>query len=287
MSDSTILPDFSIQTIVEEANDGIIIVANISDTEDAIDAVFANRAMEKMSGYSRQQLLANPSPTILGTKTTLATSRQIKQHLVSKTPFQCRLLSSGKSGEDYWVEQSIIPISNPLGVITHMAAVQRDITQFIQLETALGGIISPCHHDLPSELQAFQQALDREWHRANRHHTTFTVLSVRLQPPSRQTVPANEHLASISCLLQNQFRKEDTIKCINSLEYAALLPETDRVLANSVINRLQSSLTKVIELRGYTMATGLAELELLDQQASVVLERAQTQMQKNRHLHID
>lgn len=117
-----------LETLVESANDGIIITK--ADLENpGPEVIYVNEAFTRISGYSAKEIIGQ-SPRILQNEfTKRETLDEMKQTLSEGKPFKGELLNVHKNGNQYWLDISIVPVKNKDGAITHFAAIERDITQ--------------------------------------------------------------------------------------------------------------------------------------------------------------
>ncbi len=108
---------------VEQTADGIV----ITDPEGTIQ--YVNPAFESITGYSRQDALGR-TPKILKSG---IQDPEFYDHLwgqiLAGRPFRGMLVNRKKSGELYWAEQTITPIKDAGGAITHFVSVLKDVTE--------------------------------------------------------------------------------------------------------------------------------------------------------------
>lgn len=116
---------------LESAGDGIL----ITDRQGTI--LHVNRVLERMTGYTRDELLGQ-SPRLL--KSGLA-SPEVYQALwnsiLSGHSWHGELSDRRKDGTVYEVWQTISPIMDSQGQVTHFISIQRDITERKRLEQQL------------------------------------------------------------------------------------------------------------------------------------------------------
>ena len=109
---------------VEQTADSVV----ITDRQGTIE--YVNPAFEVTTGYGRAEAVGR-TPRILksGLHDKEFYSRLWDQVLEGGT-FRGTLVNRKKSGELYWTEQTITPIKDRAGVITHFVSVLKDITEF-------------------------------------------------------------------------------------------------------------------------------------------------------------
>jgi len=120
-----------LRTAIEQAGESIV----ITDTKGEI--VYVNPMTEKVSGYTRQELLGiNPRIFKSGLQndafyTTLWTT------LSQGKNWQGRLINRRKDGTLFTEAATISPVRNVIGEIVYFVAVKRDITEYLLLEAQL------------------------------------------------------------------------------------------------------------------------------------------------------
>ena len=151
---------------VEQTADSVV----ITDREGTIE--YVNPAFEATTGYGRAEALGQ-TPRIL--KAGLH-DREFYSRLWNKIlegdAFRGTLVNRKKSGELYWTEQTITPITDGAGVITHFVSVLKDITELRKQQE-----------------QEVQLRLARE---VQQRFYTGTAISVAGFDIARATYPAKE-----------------------------------------------------------------------------------------------
>ncbi len=116
---------------IESAGDGIL----LTDRHRTI--LHVNRALERMSGYSRDEMVGqNPRLLRSGVHPPEVYSG-LWQAILSGSTWQGELTDRRKDGSHYEVSQTVSPILDNQGNVTHFVAIQRDITERKQLERQL------------------------------------------------------------------------------------------------------------------------------------------------------
>lgn len=272
--------EFGFRSIIDEADEGIIVTRAHPIVQEGPEIVYINDAMVHISGYRRDELIGKTPRLLQCPNTSENTRHMIHEHLAKKLPLRCRILNAKKNGKRYWVEMSIVPLKNGKGEVTHFASIQRDITHFKEIEDALGNASVIDTQTSVHSTTAFLEALDTEWHRAYRHHSSFCILTFTLKHRSGQHIGLDDNqLAAIGRICLSLFRKEDTVGRTGLDEFSVLMPETGLNLAISAVNRLASHIESDDHLSSYIPSTGTAEFELLDEQSIAILERARQNRQ--------
>ncbi len=116
---------------VEQTADGIC----ISDRNGTIE--FANPAFERLFGYRRHELLGASTRTLRSGHHDAGFYRSLWSTLLSGAPFRRVFIDRKADGQLVHVDETITPILDSTGAITHFVATVRDISARIRVEEAL------------------------------------------------------------------------------------------------------------------------------------------------------
>jgi PAS domain S-box-containing protein len=122
---------------VAHLNDILMITEADSIDEPGPRIVFANDAVEKITGYKPAEMIGRSPRMLQGRKTDRNTLNEIRHALEIHQPIRRRLLNYRKDGGEYWLGINLVPIFSAEGECTHFAAIERDITESITNELRL------------------------------------------------------------------------------------------------------------------------------------------------------
>lgn len=126
-----------LEEVVRFAKDGVIITEAAQLDGAGPKIIFVNEAFSKISGYSSEEVLGKTPRMLQGANTDRDTLRDLRAALEKKEPFQGEIINYNKSGAEYWLDISIVPIHDAHGNVTHFAAIERDITERKKAEQEL------------------------------------------------------------------------------------------------------------------------------------------------------
>ncbi|NOI58827.1 PAS domain-containing hybrid sensor histidine kinase/response regulator [Vibrio coralliilyticus] len=99
---------------------------------------WVNGAFERLTGYSLSEMIGKkPGDVLQGVDTDKRTTRKIRELIDRREPGFFELLNYNKEGESYWIEIALTPLYSTHGQIEGFMAVERDITQRVELEESL------------------------------------------------------------------------------------------------------------------------------------------------------
>lgn len=98
--------------------------------------VYANTAFERMTGWSRAEIVGRSPRLFQGAATEHAIFHSLRRTLTGGGVWEGRTINYRRNGEPFWLEWSISPLPGPDGRVGHYVAVQRDVTRQVELEEA-------------------------------------------------------------------------------------------------------------------------------------------------------
>ncbi len=98
--------------------------------------IYANEGFERLTGYSRVDVLGKNCRFLQGQDTDPSTIDRLRHAIRSDQPVVVELLNYRKDGSKFWNRLSVTPICNSGGKPTHFIGVQSDITAQKEAEDA-------------------------------------------------------------------------------------------------------------------------------------------------------
>lgn len=120
-----------LSSAVEQSADSIL----ITDSSGTIE--YVNPAFERLTGYSRIEACGNTPRMLKSGEQAAETYQEMWKTLLSGNVYCGILVNRKKNGDLYYVEESICPVRNSEGQITHFISNGRDLTERLHLEAQL------------------------------------------------------------------------------------------------------------------------------------------------------
>jgi len=116
---------------VEQSPDMVV----VTDQNGIIE--YVNPAFEALTGYTPDEVHGNTPRMLKSGEQGAEVYQGLWRTILAGNVFRGILVNRKKSGELYHVEQSICPVRDPRGKITHFIATGRDLTERVRLEAQL------------------------------------------------------------------------------------------------------------------------------------------------------
>ena len=114
---------------VDRAQDVILLTEAEPIDEPGPRVVYINKAFQRMTGYSPEDIIGKSPRILQGPKSDRAAIRRMRAAMAAWQPIREELINYRKDGSEFWVDMSIFPIANEKGHYTHWMAIQRDTTE--------------------------------------------------------------------------------------------------------------------------------------------------------------
>ena len=131
-------PEFDIDpaAVIEAAAESILITTTDLDAPGP-SIVYVNPAFEKMTGWSRAEVLGKSPRILQGPNTNYRIFADLREKLHSSKTWEGRALNYRKDGSEFWMEWSIVPLKNERGKVCQYVAIQRNVSDRVEAERRL------------------------------------------------------------------------------------------------------------------------------------------------------
>jgi PAS domain S-box-containing protein len=126
-----------LESVVVNANDAVVITEAEPVQLPGPHIVYVNQAFTRMMGYQPEEIVGKTPRILQGPNTDVETLQRVRSALKSWQPVLVEIINYHKNGSEIWIELSIFPVADQTGRYYYWVAIQRDITQRKQAETAI------------------------------------------------------------------------------------------------------------------------------------------------------
>ncbi len=219
-----------LQRSVEASINGVV----IADAQVAgMPIIYANEAFERITGYSREEVLGRNCRFLQGRETDPDSVEQLRRALAESEEVNVTLCNYRKDGSPFWNNLYLAPVRDTAGVVTHFVGVQHDISERKAYEAKLSFHAS---HDALTGLanrSLFEDHLLHDVQLARRHGRHLAVLFLDLDDfkPINDSLGhgvGDQVLIEVAQRLADELDPGDTLARFGSDEFVILLPELSR-----------------------------------------------------------
>ena len=219
-----------LQASVSRLNEIIVITQAEPLDEPGPRIEFVNDAFVRFTGHAREDVLGKSPRLLQGPLTDRTELGRIRAALARFEPVHAELVNYRKSGEPYWIELDIVPVSVTSARCSHFVAIQRDVTQRKRDQDAMRRLHAEVEDRVRIRTTELNQAREHA-EQANRAKSAFlATMSHEIR------TPMNGVVGMIDVLEQSSLRSSqaEIVKTIRASAHA-LLTIVDDVLDFSKI----------------------------------------------------
>ncbi len=150
------------ESVIINANDAVLITEAVPLDESGPKIMYVNQAFTTMTGYTAEEVIGKTPQILRGPKSDKQELARLNNALRNWESCEISTIKYKKSGEEFWVNISVTPVSDEKGNFTHWIAIERDITDKVNREQA----IFEANRKVITTLESIQDgfyALDKNW----------------------------------------------------------------------------------------------------------------------------
>jgi diguanylate cyclase (GGDEF)-like protein/PAS domain S-box-containing protein len=245
-----------LSTAVEQTDDAVV----ITDRNGHIE--YVNQAFVRITGYSIQEALGQSFALLKSGYQPKELYEKLWATIQSGEPFREVMINRRKSGELFYEENTISPLKDGSGRITHFVSTGKDITDRMESQERLHFL---AHHDVLTRLPnrtLFHDRLDHALNQARRTGSKLALMFIDLDGfkiinDSLSHAAGDALLQEVARRLQDSVRESDTVARLGGDEFTVILenqsgPEAAATVAQGILERI----TMPIDLAGQSVSVG-------------------------------
>jgi diguanylate cyclase (GGDEF)-like protein/PAS domain S-box-containing protein len=218
-------------------------------TDESTRIVWVNEAFSRLCGYAPHELLGNTPAMLNSGMQSKSFYALLWQTILSGNAWRGIITDRRKDGSLYTVDETITPLMNGQGVVTHYIAIQQDMTlrgpeqekdRFLAYHDVLTGLPNRAHFD-----ETLKQAMLLSSHTKDMLALMFLDLDKFKPVNDLFGHESGDHLLqAVGDRLRSAVRKSDTVARFGGDEFAILL---QGVHSKEIVTTLASKLVHSIE----------------------------------------
>ena len=276
--------DFDFSAIVQNAKDVVIVTEASPIDAPGPKIIYVNDAFTETTGYSAAEVIGKTPRIFQKEGTDREELSKIREALEKKEPVRVTLRNFSKTGKEYWVDISILPLRDSEGEVTHFASIQRDITEYKKLEQDLQILCRTDPLTTAANRRAFNEILSQEFSRFKRSQKEYALIMIDLDHfksinDQHGHSVGDQVLIEVTERCKDNIRVHDILARLGGEEFCILLPYTESKQAKKVAERLREKIEiKPIIVDGLrvkvTISVGISLVSTNDEDGHQAMERA-------------
>lgn len=118
-----------LETVILQSKDAIIIT-EANETKATIPTIiYVNPAFTTITGFKPKDIIGKPATDYFNRNSIKSNMNKLSQALKNKQELEFESHNTRKNGEKYWLNITLLPISNTEGEHSHWISIQREITK--------------------------------------------------------------------------------------------------------------------------------------------------------------
>lgn len=238
-----------LRMFVEQTSDWVIITNRDGNIE------YVNNAAEAISGYKKEELIGKNPKLFKSEMHDSGFYKRMWEILFSGNPFVDIFINRNKKGEVFYIHQTIRPLKDKNGNITHFVATGKDVTQLKAMEEKLNFL---AYNDIITGIpnrNFFVERLNREIARSEYREKLFAVAVInidRFKYINDTFGPAfGDHILKIAAeRISGALRKGDVVARLGSDEFGIVFVDIRRSEDTAhIFEKIRSDFLQPIKLK--------------------------------------
>jgi len=284
---------FDFKDVVEEAGDIIVITKAYPYTLPGPEIVYVNKAFTDLTGYSFEEAVGKNPRMLQKGDVNPETKTIIRNALKKQQSTRVTIRNYSKQGVAYWLEMSILPLRDKNGVVTHFAAIERDVTESKERELELDEM---SRHDALSGLlnrRAFDQLLEDAFAKFQDTGEVFSVLAIDIDHFKSVNDQYGHHcgdqaICKVAEICKKVFSSSGSVGRTGGEEFSILIPNKSASGAALMAEHLRRNIeaASVITEKGairITTSIGVSEVDISDTKPLDLMLRADKALYTAKH----
>jgi len=249
-----------LESVVVTANDAVLITEAEPIDLPGPRIIYVNDAFTRMTGYSAEEVLGRTPRLLQGPLSSRVTLDRLRAALARWESITVEMCNYRKDGTEFWVEFSIVPVTNAHGWYTHWVSVQRDITARKQIDSLRHQATHDALTELPNRV-LLQDRLTQALADAARDATPIALLLLDLDRFKEINDTLGHHVGDqllqwIGPRVLELLRGADTMARLGGDEFAVLLPGAEEAAATALATEILAALAVPFMLEGQSLDVG-------------------------------
>lgn len=147
------------ESVVTNTQESVVILEAEPSDLPGRKIFYVNEAFTDLTGYEKEEVLGRTLHFLNGPKTEQAKREKLRHAMNQFEPVEVEFINYKKNGEEFWINTSMVPVSNSKGDYTHWVGIGRDVTARRSYEDEIQAslaekemLLSEIHHRVKNNL---------------------------------------------------------------------------------------------------------------------------------------
>jgi len=118
-----------LETVITQSKDAVMITGIDTSENEIPNIIFINSAFTDMTGYTEKEVIGKSPAMFFGKKSDILQYDKLKTAVQEFKECFIETIFYKKDGKEFWINFSMIPVTNKDGEYTHWVSIQRDVTE--------------------------------------------------------------------------------------------------------------------------------------------------------------
>jgi PAS domain S-box-containing protein len=118
-----------LETVITQTKDAVMITGIDTAENEIPNILFVNAAFTDMTGYQSKDVIGKSPKMFFGEKSDVLEIEKLKTAINDYRECKIETISYKNEGEEFWINLSMIPVTDKEGEHSHWISIQRDITE--------------------------------------------------------------------------------------------------------------------------------------------------------------
>lgn len=123
-----------LETVITQTNDSVMICSTQLNENSMPNILFVNAAFENMTGYKTEESIGMSLDILFGKKSDVKQTETLKKSIREYQICEVETICYKKDGTVFWINFTMIPVTNKDGDHSHWISIQREVTEVKEKE---------------------------------------------------------------------------------------------------------------------------------------------------------
>lgn len=282
-------PDF--EQALRLLRDVVIVTEATPLTGEGPRIVYVNEAFSRLTGYGAGEVIGRSAGLLHGPATDRATLARMRKGLERGESVNEVVLNYTRDGTPRWMDLSVKPMRDRSGRVTHLLAIERDISAHQAIERRVRESATRDPLTGLAGRQAFLEDAGRVHAQAHAEARDFALLFLdidhfRSMNATHGHAIGDELLLLVAAAIREPLRDGDFAGRLSGDEFAVAMPGVDAGEAEAIALRVRAAIRRMrlpgLPWLGVTVSLGMACTEGGDDPLPLLLARAERACDESR-----